>query len=59
MFEIYQDKKGKWRWRLIAKNGRIVADSGQGYSRRDAVLRAIVLVCTEVNYAGIREVIKE
>jgi hypothetical protein len=24
---------GKWRWRFV-KNGRIMADSGQGYSRR-------------------------
>ena len=27
-----------WRWRYTASNGRILADSGQGYSRRaDAV----------------------
>lgn len=25
---------GKWRWRLVASNGRILADSGQGYRRR-------------------------
>lgn len=24
---------GKWRWRFV-KNGRVMADSGQGYSRR-------------------------
>jgi uncharacterized protein YegP (UPF0339 family) len=26
-------RPGKWRWRFIS-NGRIMADSGQGYSRR-------------------------
>lgn len=29
--EIYKDKAGKWRWRKIAPNGRIVAASCQGY----------------------------
>jgi uncharacterized protein YegP (UPF0339 family) len=27
----YQDKKGEWRWRLKASNGRIFADLGEGY----------------------------
>lgn len=31
MVEYYKDKAGRWRWRAIARNGRIVADSGQGY----------------------------
>ncbi|MXR50652.1 DUF1508 domain-containing protein [Halovenus sp. WSH3] len=33
-FEIYEDADGKWRWRLRHRNGRILADSGQGYSDR-------------------------
>jgi uncharacterized protein YegP (UPF0339 family) len=28
--EFYKDKKGRWRWRAIAGNGRIVADCAQG-----------------------------
>ena len=39
-FEIYADRRGLWRWRLKARNGRIVADSGQGYVRRWNALRA-------------------
>ncbi len=36
-FEIYKDAKGDWRWRLRARNGRIVADSAEGYaSKRNA-----------------------
>jgi uncharacterized protein YegP (UPF0339 family) len=31
-YEYYKDKKGEWRWRLVASNGRIIADSGEGYS---------------------------
>lgn len=33
-FEIYRDSAEEYRWRLRADNGNIVADSGQGYSRR-------------------------
>jgi len=31
-FQVYQDAGSDYRWRLKAANGRIVADSGEGYS---------------------------
>lgn len=31
--EFYKAKDG-WRWRLRAMNGNILADSGQGYTRK-------------------------
>ena len=33
-FEVYRDAAGNYRWRLLSKNGRILADSGQGYASR-------------------------
>lgn len=36
---IYKDRAKEWRWRLSA-NGHIMADSGEGYTRRRAALRA-------------------
>jgi uncharacterized protein YegP (UPF0339 family) len=30
-----KDKKGEWRWRLKATNGRILADSGEGYFEQE------------------------
>ena len=39
-FEIHKDKKGEYRWRLFAKNGRIVADSGEGYVTKAACAKA-------------------
>ncbi len=33
-FELYRDKEGKWRWRFVHRNGNILADSGEGYSRK-------------------------
>lgn len=38
--KLFKDRKGEYRWRLVAKNGRIVADSGEGYSRRRDAERA-------------------
>jgi len=39
-FEIFKDKKGEYRFRLIAKNGRTIAVS-EGYKYRKNVLRGI------------------
>ena len=42
-FEIYQDASGLgfWRWRLLAGNGKIIADSGEGYSSKTNCKRAV------------------
>ncbi|WP_254767114.1 amphi-Trp domain-containing protein [Salinilacihabitans rarus] len=39
-FEIYRDRAGEWRWRLVHWNGNIVADSGEGYTSRSNAERA-------------------
>lgn len=33
-FHIYRDENKEYRWRLKANNGRIIANSGEGYKRR-------------------------
>jgi len=33
-YELYEDEAGEYRWRLVAANGEIIADCGQGYSDR-------------------------
>lgn len=43
-FDLYEDQAGEWRWRLLAKNGRIIADSGEGYASRSNGQRAIETV---------------
>lgn len=30
---VYQDKAGEWRWKRVAPNGEIIADSAEGYTR--------------------------
>ena len=37
---VYRDKKNTYRWRLMHKNGNIVADSGEGYATRSNAVRA-------------------
>lgn len=39
--EAYRDRARRWRWRYVAHNGHVLADSGQSYSRRiDAIAAA-------------------
>ena len=42
--EIYKDASGEFRWRLRAKNGRIIANSGDGYKNKADAEHAIGLV---------------
>jgi uncharacterized protein YegP (UPF0339 family) len=30
----YKDNGGKWRWRVVADNGKIVGASSQGFANR-------------------------
>jgi uncharacterized protein YegP (UPF0339 family) len=40
-FVVYKDVKGEWRWQLRAANGRIIADSGEGYKQRHKAMTAM------------------
>lgn len=43
---IYEDAAGLWRWRMQARNGKIIADGAEGYSeQRHAVRAAERLLC--------------
>ncbi len=38
---IYKDDAGEYRWRFQASNGKIIADSGEGYKRKADCRRGI------------------
>lgn len=38
--DVYQDAGGDWRWRLQAGNGKIIADSAEGYETSAGAYRA-------------------
>lgn len=44
--EVYKSGivRTRWRWRYVAANGNILADSGQGYTRRVDCLRGLQTV---------------
>ena len=37
-FEVFKDRKNQWRFRLRARNGKIIASSEAYVSKRNAVL---------------------
>jgi uncharacterized protein YegP (UPF0339 family) len=41
IFQVYEDNAGEWRWRLVAPNGNIIADSGEGYVSKQGAQRGI------------------
>ena len=43
-YRIYRDIASHWRWRLIASNNRIIADSGESYWNKSDCMSAIALV---------------
>lgn len=40
-FELYEDRAGEFRWRLHHENGRIIADSGEGYTAKANAINGI------------------
>ncbi|MFW6017753.1 MAG: HVO_2922 family protein [Halapricum sp.] len=40
-FELYEDRASEWRWRLVHDNGHIIADSGEGYTRKQKARQGI------------------
>ncbi len=43
-FDLYKDISGQWRWRLVASNGKTVADSGESYTTKANAENGILLV---------------
>ncbi len=54
-FEIYQDAKGDYRFRLKASNGQVIA-TGQGYKSKPACLKGIESVRKNAPDAPVNEV---
>ena len=51
-FELYRDKAGKYRWRLLHRNGNIIADSGQGYASRQKARQGLESVKRNITEGG-------
>ena len=54
-FEVYEDRAGEWRWRLVHWNGNIVADGGEGYASKHNAKRAVRSVMRTASTARLVE----
>jgi hypothetical protein len=55
VFELYQDSASEWRWRLVASNGNIIADSAEGYASKQGAKRDVQSVKRSASDAEIRQ----
>lgn len=58
-FEVYRDNADKYRWRLRADNGHVVADSGQGHKRRTDCMNGIEHVREQAPGADIDDQVED
>ena len=52
-FEIFKDKQGKHRWRLMSHMGKAMAQSSIGYSRKAVCMKAITSIQKNVHLADV------
>ena len=57
-FEIYRDADNEFRWRFQANNGRIMAESGEGYNNQANCQHAILLIKQQMANATISDEIE-
>lgn len=53
-FFIYQGRDRNWYWRLKAKNNRIIADSGEGYTNKGDCVAIVETIQKQVEFAAVR-----
>ncbi len=52
-FELYEDTRGEFRWRLKSGNGQNIANGGEGYTTKAAALNGIAAVQRDAPNADI------
>ena len=40
-FEVYKDKTGTYRWKLLSQNGEAVANGGEAYASKNGAMNAV------------------
>lgn len=54
-FELYLDRAGEFRWRLVHQNGQLIADSGEGYTTKANAINGINSVKENAPTASIED----
>jgi uncharacterized protein YegP (UPF0339 family) len=52
-FAVYVDTSGEYRWNLLAKNGKIIADSAEGYKKESDARAMIALIVGATKFARV------
>jgi uncharacterized protein YegP (UPF0339 family) len=58
-FELYEDRGEQWRWRLRHRNGNVIADSGEGYTRKHNAKKGMASVRRNALGASLLEIASE
>jgi len=54
-FELYRDSRQRFRWRLKARNGRVIATSGDSYKAKADCRNAIELIRRDASTATLED----
>ena len=49
MYVVYKDKDGCYRWRYRSSNGKIIADSAEGYNNKADCINGIRIMESSTN----------
>jgi len=55
LFTLYEDEGEQWRWRLVHRNGNIIAEGSQGYSSKQKARQGLASVQTNTTGAPVVE----
>lgn len=53
---IYQDRNGEYRWKRMRANGRIISDSGEGYTTRRRAVEGMRMANADWQESNVRVV---
>jgi uncharacterized protein YegP (UPF0339 family) len=56
-WEVYKDKQNKFRFRLKAANGEVIASASEAYERKESAIKGIESIKTNAN-APIKDLTK-
>ncbi len=48
--ELFKDRKKEWRWRVRAKNGKLIATAGEGFKRPSGAMKSFFKLRSIINY---------
>ncbi|WP_415378641.1 HVO_2922 family protein [Halosimplex sp. TS25] len=54
-FELFRDRANEWRWRLVHRNGNVIASSGEGYTRKHNAEKGLRSVMRNAPDAAVTE----